>query len=181
MNHLALLTSAADFAAKKHKGQRRKGANREPYINHPLEVAKLLAEVGRIDTVEILAAAILHDTIEDTDTTEEELQGIFGSEIVSIVLEVTDDKSLPKQERKRLQIEKAPNLSVGAKHVKLADKISNVEDMTENPPEHWSVRRRIEYVEWGIAVVHGLKGVNSELETAFDAAAERAKTALLKK
>lgn len=165
---------AADFAAVKHKSQRRKSADADPYINHPLEVARFLIEIGGIDDVEVLAAAILHDTVEDTETTAEDLNEFFGARIASLVLEVTDDKSLPKKERKRLQVEHAPNLSPGAKVLKLADKISNIEDVVDNPPDKWSIQRRIEYVEWGKEVVAGLRGSNRALEDYFDILCKKA-------
>src|SRR5437868_2489590 len=123
MNNLKNLLDAASFAAKKHRDQRRKGSDAEPYINHPLEVTNLLANVGKITDYDILIAAILHDTIEDTETTKEELTERFGETVCSYVLEVTDDKSLEKHVRKQLQIEHAPHLSHGAKQIKLCDKI----------------------------------------------------------
>jgi GTP diphosphokinase / guanosine-3',5'-bis(diphosphate) 3'-diphosphatase len=168
MNTIKQLLHAASFAARKHKDQRRKGSDAVPYINHPLEVANILADIGNIDDVDILSAAILHDTIEDTETTAQELAGLFGTRVSGLVVEVTDDKSLPKQVRKQLQIEHAPHLSAGAKQIKLADKISNIRDVTQNPAIGWDDDRRREYVEWGIAVVAGLRGVSSELEAYFD-------------
>lgn len=168
MNQINLLLQAASFSAKKHRFQTRKGAEAEPYINHPLEVANILATVGGVDDPEVLAAAILHDTIEDTETTAEEIAGLFGERVCAIVLEVTDDKGLSKQERKQLQIEHAPHLSEGAKLVKLADKISNITDVNENPPKDWTQERRADYVRWGQKVVAGLRGVNPALERQFD-------------
>ena len=169
MNAQNKILQAAAFAAQKHAGQRRKGGDAEPYINHPLDVANLLANVGRIDDPEVIMAGLLHDTIEDTNTTAEELMELFGERTVSMVLEVTDDKSLPKKERKRLQIEHAPHLSPGAKAVKLADKISNIKDVTHNPPAHWDKDRRTKYLDWGEKVVAGLRGTNDALEKLFDA------------
>lgn len=168
MNNLKLLTKAISFSAKKHRNQKRKGADGEPYINHPLEVLNLLVNVGNVEDTNILAAAVLHDTVEDTDTSGEDITNLFGAEICGMVLEVTDDKSLPKAERKLKQIEHAPHLSSGAKTVKLADKISNIRDVTENPPHDWSDKRRLEYVEWGEKVVAGLRGANEGLENYFD-------------
>ncbi len=168
MNNLATLLKAASFAAKKHRYQKRKGDDAEPYVNHPLEVANLLANVGRIDDYDILIAAVLHDTIEDTETTPEELTGLFGARVCGYVLEVTDDKSLEKAERKQLQVEHAPHLSDGAKQIKLGDKISNITDVTNNPPAGWSKERKMEYVDWGTRVVAGLRGVNEHLENHFD-------------
>lgn len=168
MNTLNKLLEAASFAAKKHRYQKRKGSDAEPYINHPLEVANLLANVGNVKDYDVLIAAILHDTIEDTETTKEELTERFGETICGYVLEVTDDKTLPKAKRKQLQIEHAPHLSHGAKQIKLADKISNITDVTNNPPRDWSPERRMEYVIWGENVVAGLRGANTRLEKHFD-------------
>ena len=168
MNNLSKLLQAASFAAKKHRGQKRKGAIEEPYINHPLEVANLLANVGKVEDYDILIAAVLHDTIEDTETTKEEIAGLFGTRVSEMVLEVTDDKSLPKAERKQKQIEHAPHLSIGAKHIKLGDKSSNIRDVTENPPDFWSDERRLEYILWGEKVIAGVRGVNENLENYFD-------------
>lgn len=175
MNDLSKLLQAASFAAKKHRYQKRKGDDAEPYVNHPLEVANLLAGVGKIDDYDILIAAVLHDTIEDTETTPEELKELFGEKVRDYVLEVTDDKSLPKQERKQKQVEHAPHLSDGAKQIKLGDKISNITDVTKNPPAGWSKERRIEYVDWGTRVVAGLRGVNEDLENYFDETVRKAR------
>lgn len=168
MNDLAKLLQAISFAAKKHSSQKRKGSDGEPYINHPVEVTNLLANIGKIQDINVLIAAVLHDTIEDTETSGEDITNLFGAEVCGMVLEVTDDKSLPKARRKELQIEHAPHLSVGAKQIKLADKISNIRDVTENPPSDWSNQRRLEYVEWGEKVVAGLRGANENLENYFD-------------
>ena len=168
MNSTKDLLHAASFAADKHKDQRRKGSDAKPYINHPLDVANILAHIGRVEDIDILIAAILHDTIEDTETTAKELTTLFGERVCGFVLEVTDDKSLPDKLRKQLQIDHAPHLSVEAKQIKLADKISNIRDVFENPPAGWDEKRRREYVEWGVAVVAGLRSVNSDLEAFFD-------------
>ena len=175
MNDLNKLLEASSFAAKKHTGHTRKGSTQEPYINHPLEVASLLANVGGIEDFDVLIAALLHDTIEDVGVTKEEIAERWGAEVASIVAEVTDDKSLEKQERKRLQIEHAPGLSKQAKLVKLADKISNITDVMNSPPVDWDRARRLEYVKWGEAVVAGLRGTNEPLEKYFDEIAGRAK------
>ena len=174
-NDLPKLVQAISFAAKKHTTQKRKGADAQPYINHPLEVLNLLANVGKIEDYDVLIAAVLHDTIEDTETTKEEIARLFGANVGEYVLEVTDDKSLPKAERKQLQIEHAPHLSAGAKCIKLADKISNISDVSENPPDGWSIERRREYVEWGENVIAGLRGANENLEKYFDRLVETAK------
>jgi guanosine-3',5'-bis(diphosphate) 3'-pyrophosphohydrolase len=176
MNNTLKLLEAASFAAKKHRDQRRKGSSAEPYINHPLEVANLLAGVGRVEDYDILIAAILHDTVEDTETTAEELTERFGETVCGYVLEVTDDKSLPKAERKQKQVEHAPHLSAGAKQIKLGDKISNIADVTNNPPHDWDRERRLEYVNWGESVVDGLRGVNENLERHFDETVARARS-----
>src|SRR5215204_115042 len=175
MNNLATLLQAASFAAKKHRYQKRKGNDAEPYVNHPLEVANLLANVGKIDDYDVLIAAVLHDTIEDTQTTSEELTALFGAQVCGYVLEVTDDKSLPKAERKQKQIEHAPHLSAAAKQIKLCDKISNITDVTNKPPADWDQQRRLEYVNWGEAVVDGLRGANQALESYFDQTGIRAR------
>ena len=168
MNDTAKLLRAISFSAKKHRFQRRKGGDAEPYINHPLEVANLIAGIGSVSDVEILMAAVLHDTVEDTETTAEELTGLFGENVCKMVLEVTDDKSLPKERRKDLQIEHAPHLSFGAKHVKLADKISNVTDILNSPPEGWTEERKRNYIDWAGKVVNGIRGTNSPMEEYFD-------------
>ena len=175
MNDLNKLLEAASFAAKEHRNQRRKGANGEPYINHPLEVANLLANVGKVEDTDVLIAALLHDTIEDTETTKEKIAELFGEKVCGLVLEVTDDRSLPKAVRKQLQIEHAPHLSPGAKLIKLGDKISNITDVMNNPPHDWSLERKREYVEWGEKVIDGLRGANKNLEKYFDETAAEAK------
>jgi GTP diphosphokinase / guanosine-3',5'-bis(diphosphate) 3'-diphosphatase len=167
---LALLLRALSFAAHKHRDQRRKDAEASPYINHPIALAEALTVEGGITDVEVLAAALLHDTIEDTATTLEELRGQFGERIAGMVAEVTDDKDLPKAERKRLQIVHAAGISPGAKLVKLADKICNLRDVAERPPSKWDLERRREYFEWAKRVIDGLRGVHPQLEAAFDAA-----------
>jgi guanosine-3',5'-bis(diphosphate) 3'-pyrophosphohydrolase len=174
-NNLNKLLEAASFAAKRHSGQKRKGADGEPYINHPLEVANLLANVGKVEDYDVLIAALLHDTIEDTGTTKEEITELFGAKVCEMVLEVTDDKSLPKPARKQKQVEHAPHLSPGAKLIKLGDKISNITDILKNPPHDWSLERKREYVEWGERVVAGLRGANAKLEKHFDETAAEAK------
>ncbi len=172
-NSVAKLLFAADFAAKKHLGQKRKDGF-EAYINHPIEVANLLANVGEVSDEETLIAALLHDTLEDTDTTADELINLFGERVYNYVAEVTDDKSLPQNQRKKLQIQHAPYLSAAAKQIKLADKISNIHDIMNNPPQNWSNERRLEYLDWAKKVVEGLRGVNKKLEDYFDKLASEA-------
>ena len=163
----ALLLEAVAFAAEKHRHQRRKDAHASPYINHPIELAILLQREGVSDPVTI-CAALLHDTIEDTETTANELRTMFGETIAGVVLEVTDDKHLPKQRRKQLQIEHAHALSVRARAVKLADKICNLRDIIASPPTGWTLARRREYFEWAKAVIDGLRGSHPRLERVFD-------------
>jgi GTP diphosphokinase / guanosine-3',5'-bis(diphosphate) 3'-diphosphatase len=167
---IAQLLRAASFAAHKHRDQRRKDAQASPYINHPLALACILANEGGVTDTATLCAALLHDTIEDTDTTAEEIVREFGAEIAGIVKEVTDDKALPTSERKRLQIEHAAHISVRAKRVKLADKIANLRDVAASPPATWSLERRREYFDWAKSVIDGLRGVDARLEGAFDQA-----------
>ena len=165
---LPLILRALAYAAEKHRDQRRKNAEASPYINHPIALANVLATEGHVNDYVVICAALLHDTIEDTETTHEELTEQFGSEIAGIVLEVTDDKSLPKAERKRLQIEHASSLSDKAKVVKLADKICNLRDIAHEPPAGWDLSRKQEYFDWAKAVVDGLRGTSAPLEAAFD-------------
>jgi guanosine-3',5'-bis(diphosphate) 3'-pyrophosphohydrolase len=167
---LALLLKALAFAAHKHRDQRRKDPEASPYINHPIALADVLVNEGGVTDVEVLCAALLHDTVEDTATTPAELEEIFGSRVAGIVAEVTDDKALPKADRKRLQIEHAGELSPEAKLVKLADKICNLRDVAERAPPSWDLARRREYFDWAKRVVDGLRGAHPQLEAAFDAA-----------
>ncbi len=158
---------SACFAAAKHTHQRRKNAGDTPYINHPLEVTHLLATVGGVTDEDVLSAALLHDTIEDTGTTPEEISLRFGATVLSYVLEVSDDKSLPKTERKRLQEEHAPALSHGAKLIKLADRIANLRSIVHEPPAGWPVSRQAEYFRWSQRVFQGLRNTNEALERLF--------------
>ena len=174
----ALLLKALDFAARKHRFQRRKDPDASPYINHPIAVAALVAEVGEVTDPATILAAILHDTVEDTETTFEELEAAFGREVRVIVAELTDDKQLPKAERKQLQIDHAPSASLAAKTIKLADKICNVVDISETPPSDWDFKRRLEYAEWSATVVAGCRGTNAGLEERFDNVLSRARIML---
>ena len=162
-----LVQKAAQFAAQKHKGQIRKGRDECPYIDHLKSVARVIAEVGGIEDPEILAAAWLHDTLEDTETTPEELEANFGKRVRQLVEEVSDDKSLPKDERKQLQIQHAPKLSIDAVLIKLGDKISNIIDVTNTPPTHWTLERRKYYLDWAEAVINNCPKVNTALEQHF--------------
>ena len=162
MTDAARLLEAASFAADRHRDQRRKDVDATPYINHPLAVGRILAEAG-VEDVEVLIAGILHDTIEDTKTAAEELTQRFGERVCGLVLEVTDDKSLDKLERKRLQVIKAPSKSDDAKMIKLADKISNLRDL-KNPPVGWTAKRVGAYIQFAEMVAGGCKGVNPALD-----------------
>jgi guanosine-3',5'-bis(diphosphate) 3'-pyrophosphohydrolase len=170
MDALSIVIRAAAFAAHKHRDQRRKDANATPYINHPLALARILIAEGDVTDAATIAAALLHDTIEDTETSAAELDREFGAEIRSIVEEVTDDKALPKADRKRLQVEHAAHISHKAKLVKLADKIANLRDVATSPPDRWDLARRQDYFDWAKAVVDELRGAHPALEAAFDAA-----------
>jgi guanosine-3',5'-bis(diphosphate) 3'-pyrophosphohydrolase len=167
-NPLAVLIQAMAFAAEKHRNQRRKDAEASPYVNHPIALANVLANEGDVQDVTVLCAALLHDTIEDTETTADELRALFGEQVASVVLEVTDDKSLEKSVRKQKQIEHAPHISQEAQLVKLADKISNLRDILASPPADWSAERKQAYFDWAAAVVAGLRGVHPGLEAVFD-------------
>jgi len=167
---LPLILKALEFAALKHRDQRRKDALASPYINHPIALANVLTREGGVSDPVVLAAALLHDTVEDTQTTPAELRETFGDRIAGIVEEVTDDKNLPKTERKRLQVERAAHISREAKLVKLADKICNVRDVANHPPAKWDLTRRREYFEWAKAVVDRMRGMHPELERKFDEA-----------
>ncbi|WP_459190627.1 HD domain-containing protein [Ralstonia pseudosolanacearum] len=164
------LVAAISFAAEKHRNQRRKDHEASPYINHPIALANVLANEAGVEDERVLMAAVLHDTIEDTETTEQELLRLFGKDVTDIVMEVTDDKSLPKTERKRLQVEHAAHISRRAKLVKLADKVCNLRDIAQSPPADWPLERKQEYFDWAKAVVDGLRGVHPGLEALFDAA-----------
>ncbi len=175
---LALILEALQFSAEKHRRQRRKDVEASPYINHPIQVTNLLAQVGGVEDVVTLVAAVLHDTIEDTETTPEEIEGRFGREVRIVVEEVTDDKSLPKAERKRLQIERAPHASPRAKQIKIADKICNVLDITHRPPATWPAVRRREYLDWTERVVAGCRGANPVLERRYEIVLREARAEL---
>ncbi len=170
MNPLVQFAYALDFAAHKHTDHRRKGVRGEPYVNHLVEVARLVAEATGGEDPLAIAAAVLHDTLEDTDATREELEECFGAEIASIVAEVTDDKRLTKKERKQHQVDAAPHASHRAQLVKLADKISNLRSMQTSPPADWTLERKIEYFKWAASVVAGLRGAHAGLEALFDTA-----------
>ena len=164
----ARILKAAQFAAEKHKNQRRRDAEASPYINHPLALATVLAAEGGIHDRDVICAALLHDTIEDTDTTADELRAAFGDKVTNIVLELTDDKNLEKSIRKEEQVRHVPYISAEAKLVKLADKICNLRDILASPAADWSAERKRAYFEWAARVVAGLRGTHSGLEAVFD-------------
>ena len=166
--HMEIVLRAAAFAAEKHRHQRRKDEEASPYINHPVQVAHILVQEN-VEDPEVLAAALLHDTIEDTNTSLEELEIVFGYEIAGVVNECTDNKKLNKLERKQAQIDHAAHISHKAKLVKLADKIANVNDINDAPPAGWSLERKREYFDWAKKVVDQMRGAHPALEARFDA------------
>jgi guanosine-3',5'-bis(diphosphate) 3'-pyrophosphohydrolase len=167
---LPLILKALAFAAHKHKDQRRKDVEASPYINHPIALADVLCNEVGITDVEVLCSALLHDTVEDTDTTPEELETEFGSTIRQIVMDVTDDNQQPWLERKELQVQHAARACDKAKLVKLADKICNLRDIVTNPPAKWSPERKQNYYEWANRVIDQIRGTHSGLEQLFDKA-----------
>jgi len=158
------ILKAMNFAAIKHTFQKRKDAAGTPYINHPIGVANILFFEGDIKDLVTIQAAILHDTVEDTDTTFDEITENFGCEVTNVVKEVTDDKTLPYAERKRLQIVTAPHKSDRGKAIKLADKIYNLRDLQRTVPVGWSLERAQQYFSWAQKVTNGCKGVSPKLE-----------------
>ena len=164
---MSIVVRAAYFAAEKHKDQRRKDVDATPYINHPLELASILIDEGGIDDAITICAALLHDTIEDTETTAEELRRDFGERVTAIVLEVTDDKSLDPLTRKRLEKEHAPHLSHRAKLVKLADKTANIRDIATMPPIGWTLERKREYFEFAKVIATGAQDASPQLFGVF--------------
>ena len=165
---LARLFEALSYSAEKHRNQHRKGAEASPYINHPIEVARVLVKEGAVADETTLVAALLHDTVEDTGATTEEVEERFGKAVGDLVMEVTDDKTLEKEVRKELQVHHAPGLSPRAKMIKIADKICNIRDMLERPPHDWTLGRKLQYLEWSKRVVDGCRGSNEKLERCFD-------------
>ena len=167
MKNISLIEKALEFATEKHKNHTRQDKEKSPYIVHPIAVRHILSDVGGVEDPEVLAAALLHDTIEDTETTVEELIDNFGGRVCSLVQEVTDDKTLNKQVRKQLQKEHAKELSDGAALIKLGDKISNVTDITDTPPTDWDSNRRLKYFDWAEKVINNCPKVNTSLEKYF--------------
>jgi (p)ppGpp synthase/HD superfamily hydrolase len=170
----AFLARAYAFAAVRHAGQKRNAAGDEPYLHHLIEVANLLAYATDGADPVLVAGGVLHDVLEDTPTTPEELLSLFGPDVAALVAEVTDPDGLTEAERRRRQVEHAPHLSTRARLLKIADKTSNIrERLTARPPGK-SNRDIVEYVEWGAMVVAGCRGLNARLEDAFDEAYEAA-------
>jgi guanosine-3',5'-bis(diphosphate) 3'-pyrophosphohydrolase len=165
---VSALLHAVRCAAEKHRDQRRKGATASPYINHPIAVAEQLAAAGFGDDTELLMAAVLHDVLEDTDTSEAELAADFGPRVAGIVREVSDDKSLPRRERRALVVRHIAQCSRSARLVKLSDLIANVHDVIHQPP-HWNDEQKQDYLDWGEAVVRELRGTHPGLEQRFAA------------
>jgi len=165
---MAKLITTVNFAATKHINQRRKNKEASPYINHPIGVAYILINEGNVRDLEVLQGALLHDTVEDTATSFEELESNFGTNVRKIVEQVTDDKSLSKDQRKLAQIEHAPHITTQAKLVKMADKLYNLRDLASNPPPSWNLVRVQGYFVWAKKVTDGLRGTNAGLEKALD-------------
>ncbi len=163
-----LILRAVAFAAHKHRDQRRKDTDASPYINHPIQLATVLWQEGAVRDPQVVAAALLHDTLEDTETSWQELRGEFGEDIADVVLEVTDTKWIKKEVRKRLQVARAAHASGKAKLVKLADKICNLRDVAAHPPAGWPLERKRQYFDWAKEVVDQLRGTHAELERRFD-------------
>ena len=178
MKEWIAVLGAADTAARWHVHQRRKGIAQEPYINHLLEVASLVTEATGGSDPALVIAALLHDAIEDQGVTLEVLASEFGQHVADIVTEVTDDKSLPKAERKRRQVESAPKKGREAKLIKLADKTSNLRAVANSPAPDWSAERRLDYVQWAKNVVAGVRGTSPWLEQKFDEAAKQAEESI---
>ncbi|MBI5130677.1 MAG: bifunctional (p)ppGpp synthetase/guanosine-3',5'-bis(diphosphate) 3'-pyrophosphohydrolase [Rhodopseudomonas palustris] len=178
MTDLVLVSRAADFAARSHAGQRRKGAAKEPYVNHLAEVAELLAVATDGSDAALVAAGWLHDTIEDCGTTRDELTDQFSADVASLVAECTDDKTLAKAERKLLQIAHAPDLTGRARMIKIADKISNLRSLIFSPPDDWERARLIDYLDWSDKVVAGCRGVSPSLERIYDETASSGRAVL---
>lgn len=171
------LTEAYEFAARHHRDQRRDGSLAEPYVNHVIEVAVRVARSPLADEDTVIAA-VLHDIVEDTSGTAAEIAALFGDRVAAMVVEVTDDKSLPKAERKLRQEQSSEGKSPGAKRIKLADKAANLLALAESPPVGWDAARRADYVDWALRVIAGCRGIDPVLEAEFDHAVRRARSAL---
>lgn len=180
LTSIGFIIKATQFAAYKHRNQRRKGTKAVPYINHPIDLAYLLSNRAGIQDDVVIAAALLHDTVEDTDTTFDEIEREFGRAVRDVVAEVTDDKMLSREERKQHQIDHAPHLSDRARLVKLADKIANLHDILSSPPDGWSTDRKLAYFRWAKQVIDPIRGSDVVLEQVFDEVYERGMTHLRK-
>jgi (p)ppGpp synthase/HD superfamily hydrolase len=172
------LLKALAFAAARHRDQRRKGAGAPPFINHSIEVAEIIARVAGVTDPITLQAAVLHDTLEDTETRADEIEAEFGPEVAAVVLEVTDDRRLSREERRRRQEADAAGLSTAAKLIRVADKVANVRAIAHAPPVDWSTERRLDYVRWSQRVVTGCRGCSPDLEAYYDDAAREAAAVL---
>jgi (p)ppGpp synthase/HD superfamily hydrolase len=166
------ILNATEFAAGRHQNQARRNKEHTPYIVHPLHVAHHLLMTGHIYDADILMAALLHDTIEDTETTLDELRSHFGYKVQHLVDELTDDKQLKKEERKRIQIQKASDISLEAALIMLADKLSNLSDILESPPIGWDEERTTHYFLWAQEVIKNLPPVNPFLLDAVETVIE---------
>lgn len=175
---LVRLARAFDFAARRHADQRRKGPRAVPYVNHLADVACRLAEATGGRDPDLVIAGVLHDAVEDTDATPAEIAAAFGADVAALVAEVTDDKSLPKDVRKRLQVDRTPHKSARARRLKLADLASNLTSLADDPPVKWPLERRQAYVTWAEAVAAGCRGTDAALEAGFDAALAGARRAV---
>ncbi|KAI6203563.1 hypothetical protein M3Y94_00571700 [Aphelenchoides besseyi] len=165
---LALVLKAADFAARRHRQQKRKDLKQTPYINHPVGVAHILTDIGDVKDTVTLVAALLHDTVEDTKTTIEEIEWEFGTEVRSIVAELTEDKTLPREQRKKIAVDKADQLSSKARVIQLADKLYNLRDLERAIPIGWSKGHVREYVDWSRELVQKIRNTNEAIEAELD-------------
>ena len=166
-----LITKAEAYARQNHEGQFRKGEAQEPYVTHVAEVASRVARYGGSESA--IAAAWLHDVVEDCDPEIEDIENLFGSKVAKIVAEVTDDKSLSKQDRKARQVKNAPYKSEEACLVKWADKICNLLSIANSPPP-WDKARKMEYIEWAREVASGLPYSTSTTRQEFEDAIGKA-------
>jgi (p)ppGpp synthase/HD superfamily hydrolase len=176
---LAMLTQAYDLAARAHAGQRRKGID-VPYINHPCAVAAMTAEALGHDDIEAIAAAVLHDVLEDTEVTEPELAARFGPRVTALVKELTDAPDwldLPLLDRKARQAEKMARGSIEARVIKIADQLSNIGDLCMAFGA-WPQAHNRAYLAGAQTVVDACRGVAPRLEAAFDAVAKDFQAAL---
>ena len=175
---VALIFKAVKFAADKHRHQRRRNEEESPYINHPIDVAETLWRGGGGRGAAALVAGLLHETVEEGGRKDPESEAEFGADVLSLVQEVSDDKSLPKEVRKQLQIENAPHKTYGAKLIKLGDKINNIRDLSQSPPATWSLERKQKYLDWTEQVIAGLRGTSADLEEHYDRLLLEARQAL---